>query len=215
MCKSLCSVILLWGFALVVSAGQQQNLDLTKADVVRAKGKPTVYVSFERAGERKPVYARESNQGIWLRLHNNTRWAISFSTESLYIGLKITPLRLSDGRGALGLREDVEISPWYEVEAVRSHESVRTPDGGLHIEKPVNLPTPPVGTRGHLSWTSWLPSGRSVIFSIPREHLAKHLAIYVSFSYEWETAERDPGNGEPQHRVYFRASDLPENLQQK
>lgn len=214
MNKIFLCVVLFCGFALVVPA-QQQRPSITKADVILSKDKPTVYVSFERAGERKPVYAGESNQGIWLRLHNNTRWAISFCTESLYVGTKITPLRLSDGRGALGLREGVEISPCYEVEAVRSYESVRTSDGGWHIEKPVNVPTVPVGTRGHVFSTSWLPSGRAVIFSIPREHLAKYLAIYVSFAYEWETAERDYGNKEPEHRVYFRAADLPPNLTEK
>lgn len=212
MGKRFLLVVLLCSVALDVPA-RQQKLDITKADVVVSKDKPTLYISYERAGERRPVYVGESDQGIWLRLHNNTRWAITFCTESLYIGAKITPLRLSDGRGILGLRESVEISPCYEVEAVRAYESVRTSDGGLHIEKPVPAPKPPVVPRGHVSSASWLPSGRSVVFSIPREHLAKYLAIYVSFTYEWETAERDYGTREPEHRVYFRASDLPENLQ--
>jgi hypothetical protein len=208
----LCTVVLC---GLPFAGPARQREGTTKADVVLLKGKPTVYITFERAGERKPVYAKESNRGIWLRLYNNTRWSISFCTESLYIGTKTTPLRLSDGRGVLGLRDGVEISPCYEVEAVRGYESERTRDGGLVIEKPIQVSTPPVGTRGDVSSISWLPSGRSAIFSIPGEHLAKHLAIYVVFNYEWETGVRDVGNGEPQHRVYFRASDLPENVQQK
>ena len=211
--KILLSAILLCGFP---SAGPaQQKEGLTKADVVLSSGKPTVYITFERAGEREPVYAKESNRGIWLCIHNNTRWSISFCTESLYIGTKTTPLRLSDGRGALGLRDGVEISPCYEVEAVRGYESERTRDGGLVIEKPVQVPPLPVGTRGDVFSVSWLPPGRSVIFSVPREHLAKHLAIYVLFNYEWETSERDVGDGEPHHRLYFRASDLPDCVQQK
>jgi hypothetical protein len=54
-----------------------------------------------------------------------------------------------------------------------------------------------------------------VIFIVPREHLAKNLKVYVSYAYEWETAERDYGNKEPEHRVYFRAADLPPSLTEK
>lgn len=40
------------------------------------KDRPTVYVSFDHAGKREPLRNGESENGIWLRLHNNTRWAI-------------------------------------------------------------------------------------------------------------------------------------------
>lgn len=212
--KILLSLALLCGFASDGPA-QRHKQGTSKADVVLSRGKPTVYVTFERAGERKPVHAEESNKGLWFRLHNNTRWTISFCTESSYIGRKTSALRLSDGRVVLGLRESTEVSACYEVEVVRAYESGRTQDGGLFMERPVNIQNPPIGTRGHLLGTSWLPSARSVIFSIPREHLAKYLAIYVSFNYEWETGERDTGRGEPQHRVYFLASDLPEDVQKE
>jgi hypothetical protein len=46
---------------------------------------------------------------------------------------------------------------------------------------------------------------------MPREHLAKHLAIYIPYNYEWEFGERTFRSDEPQHRVYFSASDLPED----
>ena len=107
MNKIFLCVILFCGVALAVPA-QQQKPGITKADVILSKDKPTVYVSFERAGERKAVYAMESNQGIWLRLNNNTRWAINFSQESLYVGIKTTPLRLSDGRGALDYVKELD-----------------------------------------------------------------------------------------------------------
>lgn len=212
--KILLSLVLLYGFPSEGSTEHKKQAT-SKADVVISRGKPTVYITFERAGDRMPSHTEESNKGLWLSLHNNTRWTISFCTESSYIGRKTTGQRLNDGRVVLGLREGTEVSACYEVEAVRAYESGRNPQGGLFTEQPVTTQQPPIGTRGHLLATSWLPPGRSVIFSIPREHLAKHLAIYVLFNYEWETGERDLGNGEPQHRVYFRASDLPENIPSK
>jgi hypothetical protein len=71
----------------------------------------------------------ESIQVFRLRLHNNTRWAIKFPTDSLYVGPKITPIRICDGRAALGLRTDLEVNARYDVEAV-SYGSVRTFGGG-------------------------------------------------------------------------------------
>lgn len=199
-----------------IALSQQQNVVETKREVLLSKDKPTIYLTFERMGQRKPVYAAESGEGVWLRLHNNTPWAINFCTVSLYIGEKVNPLRLSDGRGVLGLREGVEISPCHGVEVVDRYESKVTPEGGISIDESVEVPNPPVGyNRDHVFSTSWLPSGRSVLFSVPREHLAKRLAIYVRFSYQWETAEGDNGSSEPQHRVYFRASDQPEKIQTK
>ena len=50
---------------------------------------------------------------------------------------------------------------------------------------------------------------------MPREHLAERLAIYIPYNYEWEYGERIFRSDEPQHRVYFRASDLPEKVQTK
>ena len=38
--------------------------------------KPTVYISLERVGKREPLRNGESENGIWLSLHNNTKWGI-------------------------------------------------------------------------------------------------------------------------------------------
>lgn len=52
-------------------------LDRTAStDMRNVKDKPTVYISFERTGKREPLLNGEGDEGIWLRLHNNTRWSI-------------------------------------------------------------------------------------------------------------------------------------------
>lgn len=214
------SVLVLSVLAATVSAQQGESCG-TKAGILLAKDKPTIYITFERAGKVKPTPTRlaatdtsprqsddqnnENIQVVWLRLHNNTRWAINFPTDSLYVGPKITPIRLCDGRGALGLRTDMEVNARYEAEAVSGYESARTSDAAQ----------PPVINRSDVFSTSWLPPGGSVIFSVPREHLAERLAIYIPYNYEWEYGERIFRSDEPQHRVYFRASDLPEKAQTK
>lgn len=225
MSKMSLAVLVLYVFAVSISAQHKVPCG-TEAGILLSKEKPTIYITFEHMGKVKPTPTRlaatdtnqeksddqdnESIQVVWLRLHNNTRWAINFATDSLYVGPKIIPTRLCDGRAALGLRTGIEVNARYEVEAVSGYESVRTSDGGLIINSPVDAPKPPVINRSDMFSTSWLPAGGSVIFSVPREHLAKHLAIYIPYNYEWEYGERTFRSNEPQHRVYFRASDLPE-----
>ena len=182
------------------SLAQEQQSCLVKSDVLINKTKPTVYITFERL----------ENQNVLLRIHNNTRWAIHFSTESLYI-TQTTPLKLCGNRGAQGLNDGRRVNLIYQVEAERGFETVHI---GNRIEtRPIVVTVPPLSW-GDVSSTSWLPSGRSAIFLVERRYLAKNLKIYVPFVYEWETAERDSGDNNLEHRVYFRSYDLSEGLGQ-
>ena len=87
MNKTLWAILVLCSLALTAFS-QQQKQGASNGDVRLSKDKPTVYITFERAGERKPLYASESNQGVWLRLHNNSRWAINFCTVGMSMGQK-------------------------------------------------------------------------------------------------------------------------------
>ena len=63
-------------FLLVVSA---QGTRFGSPDKVRLKkDKPTVYITYERTGPRVPLSEGEGERGIWLRLHNNTKWKLVF-----------------------------------------------------------------------------------------------------------------------------------------
>lgn len=198
---------------LMTSYSQQTQLAVSKGKVSLTNDRPTVYLTFEREGKREPVHASESDQGIWLRLHNNTKWAINFCTPSLYIPPKVAPVRLGDGRGVLGLNDGVEITVCHGVEKVRRYEwkLKRTREAknreSTGSDRQVGYDTGDVFSSG------WLPSGSSIIFSVPREHLSKDLAIFIRFNYEWEYGDRTFRSDEPEHRVYFRASDLPKKFQ--
>jgi hypothetical protein len=215
MTKTLSTIFVVFTFALQALA--QSTLPITRKDVLISNEQPTIYITFEKIGPRKRIYASESDQGIWLRLHNNTKWSINIATLSAYIGEKTGLIRLGDGRNVIGLRDGVEISPRHGGEVVDRYESRKMPDGSVHINENVDVPNSPVAYNkgGHVSGSAWLASGHSVIFSVPKEHLAKRLAIFVSFRYEWEVAEQGDENNEPEHRVWFRAADLPKNISEK
>jgi len=62
-------VIALSAVALLSAQGQTSAVFLNSS-------KPGVYVTFLRVGRRDPVRIDESKRGVFLRLHNNTRWVL-------------------------------------------------------------------------------------------------------------------------------------------
>ena len=76
----------------------------------------------------------------------------------------------------LGLRSGIEVNMCHAVEQVNSYESNTTAKGGMVIDESMTVPNLPVGyNRGHVFSSAWLQPGGSVVFSVPREHLAKRL----------------------------------------
>lgn len=161
-----------------MSANAQTKETLSK-DVRLVKDRPNVYVSFEREGKRKPLRTGDSNNGVWLRFHNNSKWKVGvcmFDTAKDY--------------------GDKELN--YEVERYEgASESEETP-----------IANDPEGSCPLV----FIESGKSVLFSVPREQLAKGLAIKVQFRYEWETdSDGFISELEPKHFAYFYSSDIPKN----
>jgi hypothetical protein len=173
---------------------QQVSNVVSDADISLSKDHPAIYITFERRGKGiNPMDSRlaetgetstskEKGDDIWLRLHNNSRWAILFPTWSLYIGKKVSPYRLSDGKSVLGLGDGMEVNAKYQT----------VEDDGKVV---------PYG--GDSYSLSWLVPGRSVIFSVSRGHLAKSRSIYVYFNYEWEGGQVYSNNLSPEHRAMY------------
>jgi hypothetical protein len=177
-------------------------------------GKPSVYIKFERGGSYKhgeeKLAASQELEGdslkvveghakrhfYWLRLHNNSCWAIRLPTSSLYVGPQTTPFRLSDGRGVLVLKEGLEVSAIYQVEVDPDHRAAAQP--------------PPGTNRSDMSFASWIAPGGSILFAVPRNYLRLYLSIHLRFNYEWEIR-----GDEPQHRLYFHHWQLPLGEQEK
>lgn len=143
----------------------------------------SVHLTLERVSERPPLKTGESEQGVWLRLHNDSGWAISYS--------------------AFDVPEEYgEVGMYHEVVSVQN--SQRGPAG----ERTLNIGYGPP----HVFSTVQLSPGKSVVFSVPREHLAKGLAIRISFNYEWEDQDDVFAGHAPRHYVYFHSSKLKPNV---
>ena len=83
--------------------------------------KPSVYITFVKTGPRKPLHVEEGEEGIWLRIHDNTRWKIFILAEGAYPGYG-------------------DFSPYYEVEST-SESKTDIPIGNrpVHIVSSADL----------------------------------------------------------------------------
>jgi len=175
-------------------------------------------VSFLRFGAREPVYTGESNERVWLRLHNNTRWPLVFDAHGA-----------SGEAFARGTEEEIGLFVSVEeVPKVRQFEVVSSPltdrqpppPGTLREPplqgQPLLVPnikeeencSPPYRDSCHVCSNIRLAPGKSIVFSVPREMLCEDRKIYVVYNYDWEEREGIMVD-EPEHRVYFYGSALP------
>ncbi|MFN6963650.1 MAG: hypothetical protein ACK4S4_07785 [Pyrinomonadaceae bacterium] len=85
----------------------------------------------------------------------------------------------------------------YEVQRVRNPE----------VNKNIDVP---VGRRqAHVGSIHRIESGKSILFSVPKQHLTAGLAVFVSFSYEWEVLGKFGGDLSILHQAPFWSTDLP------
>ncbi len=206
--KLLISISLIYLFTLSALAQvRNPNIDTRKNTHIDEE-KPAVYLEFVKLGKRnvlKPTGSVSHNvplkqelpqteevETVWLRVYNNSRWAIQFGVDENSLSNSNTELRqLSDSRIVITPTENSEFELAYGVELVNYESSIK-PD----LERAV-----PYVRFGATSL--WLRSGKSVVFLVKRAELRKNIQIYLPFKYEWETSKKNEYYGEPEHRVYF------------
>ncbi len=176
-------------FAFPQQKGVCENIKDYRLD----KNNPTVYLTFERFGKAKGDWRQsklgewsdkskiEKGNDVWLRLHNNSCWEISFRTDSLYISKTVSE-DPNKPKIVFGVLEDSAIANiQYRIEEQDRKQ---------------------VLYGSHTASLSSLPSGQSVLFCVFREHLSNSRSIYVDFNYEWEK-DNWSNNLAPLHRSFF------------
>jgi hypothetical protein len=161
--------------------------------VLIRKDRPSVYVEFAKQGKAAPLFSGEREDRVWMSLHNNTPWGIEFCSLAVPaplgdIGVVYTVKHISSTMGTV----DFSNSP--------------TPQQTV---KPAT-PTPSGYSTGDTCTPYSIGSGRSVIFSVPRDHLAEELSIEIEFWYEWENRDNELGDY-PECFVSFESSRLPKD----
>ncbi|HEX3104415.1 MAG TPA: hypothetical protein VHQ22_08205 [Terriglobales bacterium] len=178
-------ILLLGCFGISVALAQQVGAG---NPVLLETSYPSVYLRYDHEAEQKPTHPREGKEGVWLRIHNNTRGAICIRTQSLYVGKKVVPLTLLSGKHVLGIRDGIEIAPVYYLEDEHETGFVRLP----------------LTWNGDMSAVSWVPSGGTVLMNLPKHELVKGRRVALPFCYEWELE----GDG-IEHEAFFYAREVP------
>ena len=216
MIRTLTCLILVLCISVLGSAQRKPVRD-TRKSVRLVEKKPTIYLEFVRLGtcrraESFTVLSSspcESNRediridtfdAVWLRVRNNSRWAIGIKAGNSYVFPMADGFTLQDGRMITAASDGVDIDFQYDVEAERGYESVETSKGTEY--QIIDVKAPYIKRLGVFSQV-WIPSERSALFAVRREYLAKHLMVYLPYKYEWETSQTDVGFEEPEHRAYF------------
>lgn len=195
---------------------------VNSTDVRISKDKPVVYLTYDHLGENASFCNEKKTQGIWLRLHNNSKWAINIIANTVEED-SIESTYLTDKTSVLILKDNVAVTTCYEVEAIPTTTTKVRGDGGISLNVPIKVKLPQTKLYCSCSWRTgssrsegvWVLPGRSVTFSVPREALNKNLKIYTLFNYEWEQENGSFRDYEPIHKVYFYSYDLPKNIDSK
>jgi hypothetical protein len=217
MIKILTCFALVLCVSVSVVAQRKGSLGDTRKSVRLVEQKPTIYVEFVKLGtcnraesftilSSSPCESKREDiridkfDAVWLRVRNNSRWAIAIKAGNSYVTPMADGFRLQDGHIVTAASEGVDIDLQYDVEAERGYERVETTNGTEY--QFIDVKAPYIKRLGVLSQI-WIPSGRSVIFAVKSEYLAKHLMVYLPYKYEWEVSEKETGFEEPEHRAYF------------
>ena len=138
------------------------------------KNKPSVYISLVRVGKPKSLSDDQSREFVWLRLNNNTRWAIGL-----------------DASGENNKESDVSL--YYDI--------VSEDDAVLEIR------------RCHVCSRIPLGSGKSLVFSIPKEDFAEKSYLKIRFSFDWQSDDGSSfaAQDEYENIVSFSERDLPKD----
>ena len=117
-------------FCLSTVSGIQQSSQNKSGSILIRKDRPSVYIEFERSGKAPPLFEKEKEERIWLRLHNNTQWAIkfcSFPVNNQYGGAGIV-YEVKRSRISFGMHKGSSNQGALSEER-NQQESVRTPQG--------------------------------------------------------------------------------------
>jgi hypothetical protein len=141
-------------FAVFVAVCSQALLAQGTAKLTLDATKPIVYIEFDHAGPRQPVEDGEPDQGLWLRLVNNSTVPIDVRANGTTTDSKMT------------LLPDV-ITP----------RAGRIPRSGPPLEKM------PQGYSSDTATILTIDPGKSLVFSVPVNHVAPTWFMQVPFQF--------------------------------
>jgi hypothetical protein len=134
--------------------------------------KPYVYLQFDHVGPRKPLHEGEPSTGLWLRIVNNCKVPISVRSYGVTTG--------DVGTGVFD--EIIPVQPVFTVQAESGEIPLSTDE--KPTQKTADEPSAkmPVGYSAELSSATLVQPGKSLLFSVPRNHVSRDWFLRVKFA---------------------------------
>ncbi|MDX2040610.1 MAG: hypothetical protein SF097_05140 [Acidobacteriota bacterium] len=173
MCKKIVRTIFVMLSLVVLTPAQPSDPISRKGSVKIDTAKPSVFISFVERRKREPIEASESNEGIWLRIVNNSKWTIWLPS-----------FGVPKGAGDIGVH--------YVLESLSSSSA-----------KPKDSNCPPSYDLPHPASFKPIKPGKSALFSLPSNGFTESQRMRIFFFYDWESLTDVISNKEPRHYVYF------------
>ena len=151
-----------------------------------------VTIEFVRFDEKTGI--------ITFGMRNQTAWDIKIPSDGF--GL---PSNQGENVAVRYYLEEYAPSPFMQI--ITAGGEKIPPDEPQH-------PAVPKIRRGDIVASYTVRKNERIVFEVPKEHVARNIALYVDFRYEWEDLQVEILTG-PVHRVYFRGIDLPQTVQSK
>jgi len=185
-----------WG----ISQGRASS---TPAPFVIDPNRAFVYLRFDHIGKGVKFFEDEPSQRLWLRFVNNCREGIVLST-------------FGPPEGALANEAGV----MYEVVKDAPIELVDLPNNDSNVskssdQKETNMPR---GYSFDVGSASIISPGKSLLFSIPINHLGKSWHIEIPFEFKLPPGKGSRPlmiGGEPHMVLVYSIEDLPLDIQKK
>lgn len=223
---------------LFVATSAAQSDGYKSADYLMERSKPPVYIEFVRTAVCKKGGGNFNYGNLcdskeefsvsidvaWLRLVNNTRWAIGLtldkgatSSNSTLAGIPSTEFTDKDGQKAgyakmiANKGSEMDVVYKSEVETGCDFNMPKPKGKSCYMIDAVapTIPLPPISS------DVFVAPGESVLFPLDLSHIKKYVNIYVLYNFSWEYSGkyfRPSPHYDSQHRAYFGWFDLEKGI---
>jgi len=171
-----------FGVLALLVTGCRTTTDAPAANDVRLVAlQPPVFVTFEKFGPHSPRDETESTAGVWLRLHNNSRWPISIDTSCTKTAVSDKSFSGFGGSPARVLPESTPV----EFSYIHYHDPREKQLTAGDLRKPEYQGAYENNTL--VMCEEWLLPGASVLFSVATEALLPESgrSVTVNFEFPW------------------------------
>lgn len=202
-------------FALLSLVGVA-NAQGAETSFVLDASKPYVYLAFDHLGLRKPIQEGESSEGLWLRVVNNCKVPIRIKTfrgDADNLGVLVFDEIVPVAQGFTVYSSDSEIplvasssqSLIGEDKTIDAFPAKPEPRHGSDVVERASEPRPR-GYSSDLAFVSIVLPGKSLLFSVPRNHVSPSWFMRVKFTLD--VSKPSVGMG-PQTELDFYNEQIP------